>query len=171
MFAGRRFDKETELYYYRARYYNPIIGRFSSRDPISWGPDDERIVFIKDIFEDIHKEIIFYEGTNNPNLFHRYNYVDNNPTNWRDPTGLWVETALDVASLLDSLNQLREKPGSLANWLWAANDVAGLLLPLYSGAYLKGVKYGAKTLKATDKATDYLEGLKILLYEKLLRRG
>ena len=28
MFTGRRFDIETGLYYYRARYYNPHIGRF-----------------------------------------------------------------------------------------------------------------------------------------------
>jgi uncharacterized protein RhaS with RHS repeats len=28
MFTGREYDKETGLYYYRARYYNPQIGRF-----------------------------------------------------------------------------------------------------------------------------------------------
>jgi len=28
LFTGRRFDYETGLYYYRARYYNPYIGRF-----------------------------------------------------------------------------------------------------------------------------------------------
>lgn len=28
MFTGRRFDDETGIYYYRARYYNPYIGRF-----------------------------------------------------------------------------------------------------------------------------------------------
>jgi len=34
-FTGRRFDLETGLYYYRARYYNPRIGRFMQTDPIS----------------------------------------------------------------------------------------------------------------------------------------
>jgi len=33
MFSGRRFDIETGLYYYRARYYNPYIGRFMEADP------------------------------------------------------------------------------------------------------------------------------------------
>jgi RHS repeat-associated protein len=33
MFTGRRFDLETGLYYYRARYYNPQIGRFLQTDP------------------------------------------------------------------------------------------------------------------------------------------
>jgi uncharacterized protein RhaS with RHS repeats len=28
MFTGRNYDPETELYYYRARYYSPQIGRF-----------------------------------------------------------------------------------------------------------------------------------------------
>jgi hypothetical protein len=27
MFTGRNFDNETGLYYYRARYYSPEIGR------------------------------------------------------------------------------------------------------------------------------------------------
>jgi len=37
MFIGRRFDIETGLYYYRARYYNPHIGRFMQTDPIGCG--------------------------------------------------------------------------------------------------------------------------------------
>ncbi len=36
MFTGREFDKETGLYYYRARYYNPTIGRFLQTDPIGY---------------------------------------------------------------------------------------------------------------------------------------
>jgi RHS repeat-associated protein len=37
MFTGRRFDIETGLYYYRARYYNPHIGRFMQTDPVGDG--------------------------------------------------------------------------------------------------------------------------------------
>ena len=36
MFAGRRFDIEIGLYYNRARYYNPFIGRFLQADPIGY---------------------------------------------------------------------------------------------------------------------------------------
>jgi RHS repeat-associated protein len=36
MFTGREFDAETGLYYYRARYYNPTIGRFLQTDPIGY---------------------------------------------------------------------------------------------------------------------------------------
>jgi RHS repeat-associated protein len=33
-FTGREWDSETGLYYYRARYYDPKVGRFFSEDPI-----------------------------------------------------------------------------------------------------------------------------------------
>jgi len=36
LFTGRRYDTETGLYYYRARYYNASIGRFLQTDPIGY---------------------------------------------------------------------------------------------------------------------------------------
>ena len=36
MFTGRWFDAESGLYYYRARYYSPTIGRFLQRDPMGY---------------------------------------------------------------------------------------------------------------------------------------
>jgi RHS repeat-associated protein len=36
-YAGREFDKETGLYFNRARYYDPTGGRFISEDPIGFG--------------------------------------------------------------------------------------------------------------------------------------
>jgi len=35
-YTGREFDSETGLYYYRARYYDPSIGRFISEDPLGF---------------------------------------------------------------------------------------------------------------------------------------
>ena len=34
-FTSREWDKELGLYYYRARYYDPMEGRFISKDPIA----------------------------------------------------------------------------------------------------------------------------------------
>ncbi len=57
-YTGREHDTETGLYYYRARYYDPSIGRFLSEDPIRfWGGID------------------FYK------------YANNQPTNQTDPSG------------------------------------------------------------------------------------
>jgi RHS repeat-associated protein len=63
LFTGREYEPETGLYYYRARYYDPEIGRFLAEDPIG-----------------------FYGGDFNLN-----SYVRNNPTNLIDPSGLaWI---------------------------------------------------------------------------------
>ena len=60
-FTGREWDKETGLYYYRARYYDPMEGRFISKDPISYAGGDVNL----------------------------YGYVQNNPINFYDPFGLF----------------------------------------------------------------------------------
>ena len=36
LFTGREYDYETELYWYRARHYHPILGRFLQRDPLEF---------------------------------------------------------------------------------------------------------------------------------------
>jgi RHS repeat-associated protein len=52
-------DPETSVYYYRARYYDPQIGRFLNEDPEGFGAS-----------------VNFYA------------YVDNDPVDWTDPAGL-----------------------------------------------------------------------------------
>ena len=57
-YTGREQDSESGLYYYRARYYDPEMGRFISEDPIG-----------------------FKGGVN------FYAYVGNNPLIYNDPSG------------------------------------------------------------------------------------
>jgi RHS repeat-associated protein len=39
LYTGREYDPELKLYYNRARYYSPDLGRFISRDPIDISDD------------------------------------------------------------------------------------------------------------------------------------
>jgi len=39
-YTGREFDADLDLYDYRARYYDPHLGRFISEDPMSFAADD-----------------------------------------------------------------------------------------------------------------------------------
>jgi RHS repeat-associated protein len=70
-YTGRELDGETGLYYYRARYYDPKVGRFISEDPLGFGAGDTNL----------------------------YRYVNNSPTNFTDPTGTtisgWADDALN----------------------------------------------------------------------------
>ena len=59
-YTGREWDVESGLYYYRARYYNAIFGRFMQKDP---------------------RDDAYKTGEN------MYVYVTNNPVNFKDPTG------------------------------------------------------------------------------------
>ncbi len=73
-FAGERLDA-TALQYLRARYYDPAIGRFISRDPFPAQAADTQ-------------------------SFNRYVYVKNNPTNYVDPSGEYA-SAVPAPGILE----------------------------------------------------------------------
>jgi len=61
-FTGQRLDAGVGLLYYRARYYDPGLGRFTQPDTLVPSPAD-------------------------PQSLNRYAYVHNNPLRFTDPTG------------------------------------------------------------------------------------
>ena len=61
-YTAREFDSETNLYFFRARYYDPAAGRFLNEDPVH------------------------FDGGNN-----FYLYDDNGPIDFTDPWGLFPD--------------------------------------------------------------------------------
>ncbi len=61
-FTGQREDDTIGLYFYNARYYDPLLGRFIQADTIVPNPG-------------------------NPQDLNRYSYVRNNPLRFTDPSG------------------------------------------------------------------------------------
>lgn len=99
-FTAYQADQSIGLYYAKARYYNPAIGRFLTQDAWLGNP--------------------WMPGTLNP-----YAYVANNPVNFIDPTGHalepgtgtagdqeWIETALRWLSEQLSGERLAEAVGN-----------------------------------------------------------
>lgn len=75
-YIGREFDLETGLYYFRARYYDPMIGRFLSEDPLGFEAGDTNL----------------------------YRYAFNNPLNLADPTGLNITEQTELEDIIARLS-------------------------------------------------------------------
>jgi RHS repeat-associated protein len=82
-FTARQRDPETGLYYYRARYFDPSLGRFISEDPIGLAG-----------------------GVN------QFAYVGNDPMNQTDPFGLCPPEQLVIETGKDGKLRARCKNGS-----------------------------------------------------------
>lgn len=65
-YTGHAYDAESGYTYMQARFYDPMVGRFLSMDPIG-----------------------FQDGS--PFTFNRYSYANNNPYRYTDPSGMRSE--------------------------------------------------------------------------------
>ncbi len=74
-FAGEQFDPVAGMYYLRARFYNPVIGRF------------------------IQEDTYYGDGLN------LYAYCHNNPVGYVDPSGHAAEMCDDKQCAIDALHQ------------------------------------------------------------------
>ncbi len=84
-YTNRELDTETGLFYYRARYYDSKIGRFIEEDP---HPGDK---------------------VSPSTLNSKYAYVQNNPMNYKDPSGRIgiVGSLIIVGGLISAVGNMR----------------------------------------------------------------
>ena len=129
-FAGREFDAESGLYYYRARYYDPRAGRFLTQDPIGFGGRDVNF----------------------------YRYVGNNPIKYKDPLGLetpWDELPAEMNpfhQLAQNYYYAVEKSKQIAGALFEAGLDAAIRVLM--GAYTSIEILISE--EATKKILDYI---------------
>jgi|GEM_PF-4878416 len=89
-FTGQEKDPETDLMYYGARYYNPLLRRFVQPDS-----------FLQDIYD--------------PQSLNRYSYVRNNPLIYVDPTGKFWDGFKDF--LGDVWDGVTEVVSNAVDWI------------------------------------------------------
>jgi RHS repeat-associated protein len=114
LFNARCYDSETGLYYYRARYYDPRIGRFLQPDPVGYGP-----------------------------ALNLYAYCRDNPLNLLDPHGLWsLLKWLYAGDGNASDAEYQAAVDTAAQWLLGTSPVRGGYVGVRKGWKPKGTSVG-----------------------------
>ncbi|SFR54621.1 RHS repeat-associated core domain-containing protein [Pseudidiomarina maritima] len=135
-YTGHLEDDDLELTYMQARYYDPLIGRFYSNDPVGWTPK-------------------------NPVMsFNRYLYVNNNPYKYTDPDGEFLWGAIIGAGI-----ELGAQLGTGQNVDWSDVAIAGAVGAVTGGfagraatQALKGAITASKAVKQTAAVSAVASG-------------
>ncbi|WP_172449332.1 polymorphic toxin-type HINT domain-containing protein [Bowmanella denitrificans] len=124
-YTGHKFDTDLGLSYMQARYYDPVIGRFYSNDPVG------------------------YTASNPVMSFNRYLYVNNNPYKYTDPNGEFLDAILDIGFIAYDLYDMATNGVNATNSASLTANVAGLMIPGATGLGL-GVRAGDKGVDAAN---------------------
>ncbi|NQZ12142.1 MAG: hypothetical protein HRT35_33745, partial [Algicola sp.] len=97
-YTGHQWDDDSGLNYMQARYYDPLLGRFLSNDPV---------------------------GYDNVHNFNRYTYANNNPYRYVDPDGMNAEPGETVFGASVGLTMSEKSASVIANQeAYVGNDAA-----------------------------------------------
>jgi len=137
----------------QARYYDPVIGRFYSNDPV---------------------DAVGHIGKGNPvHGFNRYTYANNNPYKYTDPDGEFgiigalIDAGLDFATQVGSaMYSGASFTDAVANVDYGSVAVSGALgsvgmtgTQLLKGAVTGTMKFGGEVVKVTSTAERVAVGV------------
>ncbi len=136
-YTGHTYDGDLGLTYMKARYYDPDVGRFMGIDPVG----------------------VIGSVEQNPMMFNRYAYGNNNPYKYVDPDGGFVVLAITAAVIAYSAYEGYQSGGASGAVAEASgyNDAVDSYNSVKSGDYT-GAAIGAagilcKACKAVNKVT------------------
>ena len=149
-FTGQEFDPEINQYYFIARHYDPLRGRFFQPDEFTGGP-------VELFAEMAAANPTFYADLVNPQSLNKYTYVYNNPMKYVDPDG---HAGVDIANSIDAA--VNNAVASIENKLIATGDpdaaAKGSFVVGVTADTIKGVadvlRLGEGTANAIDAAKD-----------------
>jgi RHS repeat-associated protein len=141
-FAGGLYDPDTRLTRFGARDYDAETGRWTAKDPIRFAGGDTNL----------------------------YGYVLNDPINWVDPTGLVLDTIVDVASIAYDIyrvvkDNIAGNCDNLGTNLGALGaDAVGALIPFATGlgTTTRSGKVLIGKMKDLDKSGTLRDGERLL---------
>ena len=131
-YAGKAYEPQTQLSYMGARYYMPVLGRFTGIDPVEMVPEQ-------------------------PHSLNRYAYANNNPYKYVDPDGKAAETVWDAFNIALGFQSLVSNLRA-GNWSGAALDGVGVALDGVAAA-IPVVPGGAAAAIKAYRAADAAKGL------------
>ncbi|MEK7554834.1 MAG: LamG-like jellyroll fold domain-containing protein, partial [Patescibacteria group bacterium] len=148
-FTGHEYDAESSYTYAKARYLDTNFGRFLSQDPAFVAIGDRQLVGEK-TGRQLEQILV------DPQAMNSYAYAKNNPIKFVDPTGEYIESALDVAFIGYDIHDIRTNGANFTNVASLVGDIAGLLLPGITGvgAGIKAVDKTIDAVRGIDKALD-----------------
>ena len=107
-YTGREFDAESGLYYYRARAYDSVTGRFFQKDPILSPTNqlmgEEGVFFGRNIW-------LFPAYLDETRMLNPYSAVFNSPVNFIDPEGLIPLVPCSIEQQLTNFCKKVQKAG------------------------------------------------------------